>query len=450
MTTSDTAAAKKISSRLHALTSQRMIFLAIAFLVGLAVGTAAFFLKSLIRWISLPLLPHLHYDGPNYLFILYPVVGIMLTVIYQRYVLHQGIYHGVERLRKSLAERNYNMSPRLILAPIIASSLTLGFGGSAGSEGPIASSGAAIGSNIGRWFKLTETQVMVMIACGAGAGIAGIFKAPVGGALFTIEILALPLDALALIALFISTLTSALTAYVWSGCTPDVTFTSIPALNWTHVIPVILLGLFTGIYSAYYAIVMKKMTAHYNRMKNHWVKNISSGLTVGILLFLFPTLYGEGYGAVAKLLADVPHTIIDYTWLTNIFKDYASGQILLMSVALAMLLAKPFATSSTNGGGGVAGDFAPTIMIGSVAGFLYAAGSNYFFGTHLPVVDFVFLGTTGVMAGAIGAPCMAIMITVEMATAYPLLLPATAVATLSYLTKRLLTTNYHDYLSGWN
>lgn len=449
MTSPDLDKSSKFSSRLKAITSQRMIFLAIAFLLGLAVGTGAFFLKCLIKWISLPLVPHLHSDGPNFLFIVYPVVGIMLAVIYQRYILHKEIYHGVERLRKSLAARNYYMSPRLMLAPIIASSLTLGFGGSAGSEGPIASSGAAIGSNIARWFRLTDTQMMVMIACGAGAGIAGIFKAPVGGALFTIEILALPLDALALIALFISTLTAALTAYVWSGCTPDIVFSNIPALSWGHTVPVILAGLFSGIYSAYYATVMKRMTARYDRMKNHWVKNIISGLTVGILLFLFPTLYGEGYGAVAKLLADVPHTIIEYTWLTGIFKNDTSGHILLLGVALAMLLAKPFATSSTNGGGGVAGDFAPTIMIGSVAGFLFAAGSNYLFGTSLPVADFVFLGTTGVMAGAIGAPCMAIMLTVEMATAYPLLLPATVVATLSYLTKRLLTTNYHTYLTGW-
>lgn len=426
----------------------RLFLLLMALIVGLLTGSCAYLLKCMIRWVSAPLTAHLHSGGPNLLFIIFPLVGIVLASIYQRYLLRDEISHGVDRLRRSLAN-NYVLPPHLMYAPLIASSLTLGCGGSAGSEGPIAYTGAAIGSNIGTLFKVSKQHMMILIACGAGAGIAGIFKAPIGGALFTIEVLAISLSSVATIALFISALTSALTAFVWSGCTPDVAFNDIIALGWEHTGAILIMGVAMGIYSAYYATIMKRMTHFYGRMTNPWMKNICSGLTVGILLFLFPTLYGEGYGAVAKLLADMPGNMLKYTWLANIFGNGYGFTILLMIVALGIMIAKPFATSSTNSGGGVAGDFAPTIMIGSVAGFLFATFSNYFFGTHLPVVDFVFLGMTGVMAGAIGAPVMAIFLTAEMATGYSLMLPATIVAALSFLTERLLTTGFRHFWANW-
>lgn len=426
-----------------------LFLLTISFILGILAGAGAFLLKRMIRWVSLPLMPYLGIDKPNLVLIIVPIIGIILSGVYQRYVLHSYINHGVDRIRDIIRDSDYNLKPSLMYSSLIASSLTLGFGGSAGSEGPIAYTGAAIGSNIGKLFRLKPEHIMIMIAIGGGAGIAGIFKAPVGGALFTIEVLGLTMRPVALASLFIACLTAGLTAYALDGFRPELFFSDKMQLDWSMTGAVLLLAFILGIYSAYYATVMKRCNSYWANMRNPWLRNILSGLVIGALIFLFPTLYGEGYGSVSELLADKPESMIQYTWMVNLFGSEAHASPALMLIAAGILLAKPFACSATNSGGGVAGDFAPTIMIGSVGGYLFAAISNYCFGASLPVADFVFLGTTAVMAGAIGAPLMAIFITVEMAAGYEFMLPASIVAAVSFLTQRLLTTKWRNFWENW-
>lgn len=405
--------------------------------VGIVTGCIASLLKHTVLWITATAISLALQSGSSYVFVILPVLGVLLAVIYQRYILHQDIYDGTARLSRRFKDRNSYFSPRLVIAPLIASSITLGFGGSAGSEGPIASSGAAVGSNIGRFFGLTPRRLMILTACGAGAGIAGIFKAPIGGALFIIEIFSISLSAAAIIALFVATTSSALTAFILSGCTRDIMFSDPSPITLSDIWIIAIAGLFLGLYSTYYACVMRHVGRFFSHMAGRWIKAISSGVVIGLLIFIFPVLYGEGYGAVTSLLAGAPDALMRHSWLY----DFAGNEstVALLIFAAAILIAKPFATASTVYGGGVAGDYAPLLMIGSVAGFLFVTAANTFTGAHLQVADFVFLGMTGVMAGAVRAPLMAIFLTVETVWLPSMFLPATVVAAVSYLTRFMLS-----------
>ncbi len=401
----------------------------LAFITGLVTGTAAFLLKTSVRWVSDGVTAHMRPDGFNWILLVAPVAGILLTGIYQRYILHKEIYHGTERINRAIALHQYRLDGDLTYAPMVASTITLGFGGSAGAEGPIAYTGAAIGSNLARLFGGRSSLVRIMLACGAAAGIAGIFKAPMGGVFFSLEVLAITLSTPAIMAIVLAAVTAGLTSYVWSGCTTDLPFHATMAFDWHLMPPVILLGLFCGIYSFYYSSVMTLMKRRYASMGNPWWKNLLSGSVLAILVFLFPALYGEGYSFMSDLLAGNTEAISSY----GLFARYGHYALTPVLLALAIIAVKAFACASSNSGGGVAGDFAPTLMAGCVAGFFFAQLSNTCFGTQLPVADFAFIGMGAVMAGAIRAPFMAIFITVEMAQAYDFLFPVTVAAAVSYL-----------------
>lgn len=414
--------------------SDSQLLVAMALVTGLITGVAAYLLKRLVAYISSGLVMNLDPCGANWVFLIFPVGGILLTGIYQRYVLRQKIYHGVSQLGMAIAERRYRLPGYLTYAPIVASSLTLGFGGSAGAEGPIAYAGAAIGSNVARSLGVRPDLMRFMLACGASAGIAAIFKAPVGGAFFSLEVLSVSLSVMAVLAVFIASLTAWFTAYALSGCTTDVAFEQYTAVTpgiWPYIL---LLGMFCGIYSFYYSRVMHHMVKFYFRMENPWMKNLLSGAVVAVCVFLFPALWGEGYGFIAKVLAGHGEAITSYSlWASRL-----PSPTLLILMAAGMLLVKPLATSSTNSGGGVAGDFAPTIFAGCIAGYSFALTANTFLGLNLPVVDFAFFGMAAVMAGAIQAPLMAIFLVVEMVSHYSLLLPVTVAATISYVIVKAL------------
>lgn len=401
----------------------------LAFITGLLTGSAAYLLKCTVRWVSTPIADHLHPWNFNPALLVAPVIGIMLTGIYQRYILHKEIYHGTERLNASIARRQYRLPADLTYAPVVASTLTLGFGGSAGSEGPIAYTGAAIGSNIARLFRAEPRLMRIMLACGASAGIAGIFKAPVGGALFSLEVLTISLSVGGIVAILLSSLTAGLTAYIWSGCTPDLIFNNIETFHWQWAPWMAILGIFCGLYSFYYSSVMGLMRRWYGSIANPWIRNLASGAILAVLVFLFPPLFGEGYDFMGELLAGENHAISAY----SMFASDGGMTWTPILLALGIIAVKAFACASTNSGGGVAGDFAPTLMAGCVAGYFFALTMNTLFGMQLPVADFAFFGMGAVMAGAIRAPFMAIFITVEMAQAYTLLLPVALTCALSYL-----------------
>lgn len=413
--------------------SGKVRLLVISVIIGVIAGIAAAVLKWLVEYVVSLVDGFRFSSGPDWSMLWIPIVGIVLTGIYQRYILRDHISHGVDRLVNDLETHRYLLSFKLIYAPIIASSLTLGFGGSAGSEGPIAYSGAAIGSNVGRICGVSPRTLYILIGCGASAGIAGIFKAPVGGALFALEVLGMTLTTVSIIALLTSSITATLVAYILSDYTSD--------FNWIHNVPfdpgilpwVLLLGLSCGIYSVYYSYIMGKMRKFYDTIENPWLKNIISGAVLAITIFIFPSLFSEGY--------DIIGMVINMYWAkpfgNSLLSGIDMGDMSLIVVLGGVLLLKCFACSAANSGGGVAGDFAPTLFAGCIAGLLFALLINRFFGQNLPSQVFAYIGMAGVMAGVIRAPFMALFLTAEMCNGFDYIMPLVAVTVISYGVARL-------------
>lgn len=408
----------------------------LAFATGLVSGGCA----SLLKWM-IGSLGRLLTSGPDYVMLALPLAGIVITGLVTRYVMRMDIAHGVRQLIGDLRRRDYSLRPELLYSPMAASAITLGFGGSAGSEGPIAYTGAAVGSNLGRLFGLQPGMMKVLVGCGAAAGIAGIFKAPVGGMLFTLEVLQIGMTTMSVLALLVSCLTSALTSYVIEGYTIDLDFMQLsppPAgSGWWWIVG---LGVFCGLYSAYYSYVMKTVDRWLSGIGRPLVRNVVAGGLLSVAVFLFPALYGEGYQVVQRLINGCQDAVPDRTFLYGM-----GGPWPIVAAGAGILLIKCMAASATNNGGCVAGDFAPTLFAGAVAGLTFSALANAVAGAGLPVGNFALFGMAGVMAGTIHAPLMAIFLTVEMTASYPYLLPVSIVAAISFGVIRLF--NFHSFYS---
>ncbi len=411
-----------------------------AALLGLVAGFGAWVLKTMIKYVSRWLTAGMDASGPNWRLLILPVAGIVLTVVFTRLILRRPIEHGTARLKKALAAGEPDLPFSLTYSPLLANTLTLGFGGSAGSEGPIAYASAAIASNLGRRFGIRGESLALIVACGAGAGIAGIFTAPIGGVLFTVEVLGVPLTTVAVMALVIACLVAGLTAFVLAGCAFDAPFTAVNQFELPILPHILLLGLFCGLYAIYYNYTGKLTARYLGAIGNVWVRAVVSGLVVAAMLFFFPTLYGEGYDAVVKVINDHPAGLADYSVLGLGNLD---GTWVMILFAGALLLCKGIAATDSNSGGGVAGEYAPALFAGCMAGWFFAMLMNHAIGSHLPEGNFAVIGMAAVMAGAVKAPLMSMFITVEMTDGYDFLLPVALAATVSYFVARI-----PDYIAG--
>lgn len=424
----------ELATRLSTLSTRTGGLYLTAFIIGLLAGVLAFVLKRMIAAVSILVTKGLEVSTGNWILLLLPVAGILLASIFQRYGMHKNLSHGVEKLWKSLHHHNYILSPKILYGPMIANTLTLGFGGSAGAEGPIAYTGAAVGSNMGKVFGFTGDTLMLLVACGAGAGIAGIFTAPLGGVLFSLEILQVAFTTTGVIALVIACATAGLTAFACAGMRVNIDFSyHMPFEPWV-LWWVILLGVACGLFSAYYIIIMKTVRRYLAAISNHWLKNIIAGVTIGVLVYAFPSLYGEGYGIVSDIINNHYDAIVD----NEPFYEAVQHPGTLVLYAVGIMMCKAFATSSTNSGGGVAGDFAPTLFAGAVLGLVFALGLNSLFGLDLPVGTLAFIAMAGVMSGAVKAPLMAMFLVAETTGVMNMLLPLAIVSAISYGVTKLL------------
>lgn len=410
------------------LRSEKVSISILAFITGVLAGTGAFLLKRMIAGVSGIVAGHLHPGSFNLLLLAAPLAGIVLTGVFTRYILRRNIEHGVTHLMQNVASRHYHLSPSICYSPLIASTLTLGFGGSAGSEGPIAYAGAAIGSNIARMFRLSPHHTMILLGCGAAAGIAGIFKAPVGGAMFTLEVLALEFTTVSVMALMVAVIAAGLTTFALTGFTIDLAFPSMQTFHPDMILAVVVLGIVCGIYSQWYTFVTSRMERFFDKISNPWVRNITSGLILSAIVFLFPAMFGEGYSLMGKVLEGNFDGLVTY----GPFAESPAQWLPLILLAIVVL--KSLACVSTNSGGGVAGDFAPTLMAGCMLGLLYAIAGNQLLGLELSTGNMAYYAMAGAMSGIIQAPIMAIFIVVEMCGGYTQLLPIAIVSTISFLT----------------
>lgn len=413
--------------------SERMFILILAFLVGFFAAVAAFILHGLINQIGALLTGSFDRSAANLLYLVYPVAGILLTSLFVRYVVKDNISHGITRILYAISSKQSRLKGHNCWSSVVASAITIGFGGSVGAEAPIVLTGSAIGSNLGKLFRMDNKTVMLLVGCGAAGAIAGIFKAPIAGLVFTLEVLMIDLTMSSLLAVLVSCVTATCFTYIFSGST--VLFSFHLDSDWVieRVPASILLGISCGLISLYFIRTMTFCEDIFARFKDRpYVKLVIGGATLSLLIFLFPSLFGEGYRDINLLL----NGQTENDWNGILRNSMFSGQGSLLIVYLSLvLLTKVVATSATNGGGGCGGTFAPSLFIGCFGGFLFARLWNiHNIGVYIPEKNFALLGMAGVMSGVMHAPLTGIFLIAEITGGYSLILPLMIVSVCSYLT----------------
>lgn len=410
---------------------EKTFVIILAFIVGLLCGFAALLLKWLIHFIASIVTSHATINEGNYTYLIFPMIGIVLAGLFVRYVVRDNISHGVTRVLHAISQNKSRMKPHNMYSSMVASSVTIGCGGSVGAEGPIVYTGASIGSNLGQLFHMSPRVLMILVGCGAAAGIAGIFKAPIAGLLFTLEVLMLDLTAVSVMPLLIASITGATVAYVFTGYNVEFDFTQSEMFVTQRIPYVIALGVFCGLVSLYFTKVMNMMENFFRkRLSSPLQRTLVGGSILAGLVFLFPPLYGEGYGAINGLLDGDTSSIVN----GSIFYSDGDNPWFILAFIGMIVLFKAFATSATNGGGGVGGTFAPSLYVGCMAGFFFAYLLNNLGIIDLSTKNFALMGMAGVMSGVMHAPLMAIFLTAEMTGGYDLFLPLLIVSTISYVT----------------
>jgi CIC family chloride channel protein len=413
--------------------SDKMFLVILAFVVGVLSAVAAFVLHGLINTIVALLTGRFHADTYNWLYLVYPVVGIWLTSLFVRYVVRDNISHGITRILYAISSNRSRLKGHNTWSSVIASAITIGFGGSVGAEAPIVLTGSAIGSNLGQLFRLDNKTLMTLVGCGAAGAIAGIFKAPIAGLVFTLEVLMIDMTMSALLPILVSCVTATCFTYLFSG--NAVLFSFHLDSDWTveRVPASILLGITCGLVSLYFIRTMTVCEDLFARFKNKpYIKLLIGGATLSTLIFLFPSLYGEGYHSINLLLNG--KTEADWNQILDGSLFYGHSEYIIIYLAL-VLFTKVFATSATNGGGGCGGTFAPSLFIGCFTGFLFSRLWNMNqIGVYVPEKNFALLGMAGVMSGVMHAPLTGIFLIAEITSGYNLFMPLMIVSVSAYLT----------------
>lgn len=413
---------------------EKQMVLFVSFLIGILTALAALILKTLIHLIQHILTSNFLTEGANYMYLVFPAVGILIAGLYVKYVVRDDISHGVTKILYAISQRKSFIKLHNVYTSIVASSITIGFGGSVGAEAPIVLTGSAIGSNLGRFFNVEQKYLMLLIGCGAAGAIAGIFKAPIAGLVFVVEVLMLDLTTFTVLPLLVTSVTAATLSYLTMGTRAMFNYAHTDAFLFERIPYVILLGIFCGLVSLYFTRAMGWFEGQFRKL-NYWQKFGLGATVLSVLIFLLPPLYGEGYDTIDMLISGQKgySALLDNSAFFQ-FKDYRWTIILFLS---GVLLMKVFASSATNGAGGTGGIFAPSLFLGCIAGFVFAFVLNHSeltgFAPLLPEENFALMGMAGVMAGVMHAPLTGTFLIAELTGGYELLLPLMIVSICSYV-----------------
>ena len=415
--------------------SDREFILILSIIVGLASGLSAVVIKNLVH-ITQVFLADIAARNSDYFYIFYPLIGILITVLFIKYINRKPVAHGVPNVLFSISKRNGIIKQHNLYSSIVTSAITVGFGGSVGLEGPTVATGAAIGSNIGRLLHLNYKQIILLLSCACAGAMSAIFKAPIAAIVFAIEVIMFDLTMAAIVPLLISSATAALTSYLFLGQNVLYAFEIKEEFILNDFGYYILLGVFTGFLSVYFTKIHMLITGLFDKLKNVFSRLFIGGIVLGLLIFIIPSLYGEGYSVINNSLhGDFTH-LFENTFYENLNKSFL---LIIVFFTLVMLL-KVVATSITFESGGVGGFFAPALFTGVNAGLFFAKFLNNL-GLSISESNFALVGMAGLIAGVIHAPLTAIFLIAEITGGYELFLPLMIVAAISYATVKLFTPN---------
>ncbi|EHO72311.1 hypothetical protein HMPREF9140_00718 [Prevotella micans F0438] len=413
--------------------SNRELMLVLAFIVGFLASVAAYVLHIIIGQIESLITSGFRMMTINWLYLLYPIIGIWLTGLFIRYIVRDNISHGITRVLYAISTKQSRLKLHNTWSSIVASAITIGFGGSVGAEAPIVLTGSAIGSNLGKAFNMDNRKLMLLVGCGAAAAVSGIFKAPIAGLVFTLEVLMVDLTMASLLPILISSVTATCFSYFFTGSAAMYDFHIDYLWSLDRVPPTILLGIMCGFLSLYFMRVMSWCENGFAKLSSRpYMKLIVGGLILSSLIFLFPSLYGEGYSSLRIFIEG--KTELDWDSVLRGSMFAGETKFLVLYVGLVMIT-KVFATSATNGAGGCGGTFAPSLFIGGFGGFFFARVWNInHLGVYIPEKNFTLYGMAAVMAAVMHAPLTGIFLIAELTGGYHLFIPLIIVTICSYLT----------------
>lgn len=410
---------------------ERQFILLLSFVIGILSSLAAIALKNTIHYTHHFLESRMELGVENYLYLALPGIGIIISVIWVNRFVKDKIGHGITRILYAISKKNGILKIHNMYSSIIGSTFTIGFGGSVGAEAPIVLTGGAIGSNLGRLFRLNHKQIILMIGCGAAGAISGIFKAPIAGVVFTLEVLMLDLTMASLVPLLISAVTSAVMSYFFLGHSAALFSFQLKEHFILGNLPwYIVLGIIAGFLSLYFTRIAMRIEGLFQKLKTNWQRFTIGGVMLGVLIFLFPPLFGEGYTSLHAILSGNGEALLAH----SLFYDFKDNYWVYAAFLFLLLLFKVFATSITTGAGGVGGVFAPSLFMGGILGYLVAILLNRLSFIQVNEANFALVGMAAFMSGVMHAPMTSMFLIAEITGGYGLFIPLMVASTISYLT----------------
>ena len=402
----------------------------LSLLIGIVCGTAALLLKNLIHLIGETLIGNLKESDESYLFLAFPLIGIAITVLIVKLLIKDDLGHGVSKVLGAISLNKGKLKGHHTFSSMITSSFTIGFGGSVGAEAPVVLTGSAIGSNLARILNLSHAQTMLMLGCGATGAIAGIFKAPLAGIVFTLEVLMLDLTMASLLPLLISGISAAVLAYYFMGDEVLFKFELVNSFDAGNIPFYLILGVFSGFISLYFTRMTMYLERRFKLIRKPIYRILIGGLVLGLCIFLFPPLWGEGYHSLDKIFNGLGPDLLD----NSLFFNLKDQQWFIVIFLLLLVFIKVIAMTATTASGGVGGIFAPTLFVGAIGGYFVASFFNLILGLNLPIDNFALAGMGAMMAGVMHAPLLGIFLTAEITGGYQLFFPLIIAAIASYVT----------------